>query len=89
MYDFQHLLNQYRALWNNRSLETDNSEGTLREAIKRELKDENSHPRIRRPLYEKFYFAVKRINDSSILLEDKHSLINLHIEILEEIKKES
>ncbi|WP_077213650.1 hypothetical protein [Bacillus dakarensis] len=88
MADYNYLLNQYRQLWNNRVLAVeDNSEQTLIDAIKRELLDENSHPRIRKNKHEKFFFAVKRITQSELIEEDKVNLINLHIELLEQLKK--
>lgn len=84
----EHLLSQYRLIWNNRRLESsgDNPQEVLQEAIKRELLDENSHPRIRRPLYEKFYSAIKRINDSTLSAEVKVELTAIHFQIAEEIK---
>lgn len=84
----EHLLSHYRLIWNNRRLESvgDNAQEVLHEAIKRELLDENSHPRIRKPLYEKFYSAIKRINDSILSAEVKNELITLHIDIIEQIK---
>lgn len=84
MADFDHLLNEYRKLWNNRVLAVrDSSEETLVDAIKRELLDENSHPRIRKNKHEKFFLAVKRISQSKLTDMDKINLINLHIELLE------
>ncbi len=85
--NFDHLLNEYRKLWNNRKLTGDDeAELLLKEAIARELKDENSHPRVRKPLYEKFFLAVKRITSSSLDDVDKNALIELHIEQLESMK---
>ncbi|WP_274854713.1 hypothetical protein [Bacillus methanolicus] len=86
--DYGYLLNQYRSIWNNRLLKSDDSsEVILNEAIKRELLDENSHPRVRRPVHEKFYLAVKRIAESSLNEEDKLALITLHIQVMEMIKQ--
>lgn len=84
----QDLLNGYRSLWKNRQLgETaENSEAILIDAISRELKDENSHPRIRKPPADKLYLAVKRISDSNLNGEMKLELIEKHIEIYESIK---
>jgi hypothetical protein len=85
--NFTHLLNEYRKLWNNRKLAGDeDAEAVLKEAIERELKDENSHPRVRKPLYEKFFLAVKRVTGSNLDAADKNSLIKLHIEMLERMK---
>lgn len=85
------LLADYRMLWNNRLLETDgfNSELTLKEAVKRELLDENSHPRVRNNKFEKYYSAVTRIVNSTTLNDDtKILLIKVHNEVLEELIKE-
>ncbi|WML40216.1 hypothetical protein RCG19_00580 [Neobacillus sp. OS1-2] len=84
---YQFLLEEYRSIWNNRSLPTrdQTSEETLIEAIKRELLDENSHPRIRKDKYEKYYSAVKRVMASQISLDSKGKLIEMHIEVMEEI----
>ncbi|MBO0958320.1 hypothetical protein J1P26_01125 [Neobacillus sp. MM2021_6] len=85
--NYQFLLEEYRSIWNNRSLSTrdQTSEETLIEAIKRELLDENSHPRIRKDKYEKYYSAVKRVMASQISLDSKGKLIEMHIEVMEEI----
>ncbi|MGG3470117.1 hypothetical protein ABES02_21855 [Neobacillus pocheonensis] len=81
------LLKQYRSIWNNRLLGADekSSEEILLEAIKRELLDENSHPRIRKSKYEKYYSAIRRVIDSSIAGEAKLLLIELHNEIMDEL----
>lgn len=87
-YNYHYLLSQYRLIWKNRKLDAieSNSKDVLREAISRELLDENSHPRIRRSMLEKFYLAIKRITDSALSAEVKVELISLHIQIAEEIK---
>jgi hypothetical protein len=84
---FDELLEEYRQIWNNRILETEGkgSEVTLFEAIKRELQDENSHPRIRKNKYEKYYSAIKRVINSTISLEAKLLLIEIHNEVMEEL----
>ncbi|MBT2699272.1 hypothetical protein J7E79_17965 [Bacillus sp. ISL-40] len=84
---FDELLEEYRQIWNNRILETEGkgSEVTLVEAIKRELQDENSHPRIRKNMYEKYYSAIKRVINSTISLEAKLLLIKIHNEVMEEL----
>ncbi|ALC90220.1 hypothetical protein AM500_10825 [Bacillus sp. FJAT-18017] len=86
--DYQHLLTEYRKLWNNRQLEESNllnSEETLKEAIRRELLDENSHPRVRKGKYEKFYTASKRLLASSLKDSDKTSLLEIYVEIMENL----
>jgi hypothetical protein len=81
---FDSLLAEYRTIWNNRALVTvgNKSEEILKEAIKRELLDENSHPRIRKNRYEKYYSAVKRVVNSTISQEAKLQLIVVHNEIM-------
>lgn len=82
---FDDILQQYRLIWNHRTLNQGlSSEAILKDAITRELKDENSHPRVRRTSYEKFYSAVKRIEQSSISNKIKLQLLGLHIELMEE-----
>jgi hypothetical protein len=85
---FLYLLNSYRSLWNNRQLDyTDSSaEAVLKEAIKRDLLDENSHPRIRKNKEEKYYLAIKRIVESSLHEKDKLQLIQLYTESLTEFR---
>jgi hypothetical protein len=77
---FDLLLTDYRSLWNNRLLlnNGEDSEQILKEAIQREINDENSHPRIRRNKYEKYYLASKRIIESNIPNDSKLALIELH-----------
>jgi hypothetical protein len=84
---FDALLGEYRLVWNNRLLgsEGKGSEETLFEAIKRELLDENSHPRIRKNKFEKYYSAIKRVIDSTVSQEAKLLLIKIHNEVMEEL----
>lgn len=85
--NFNQLLKEYRTLWNNRLLSGDEeAEYILKTAITRELKDENSHPRVRKSPYEKFYFAVKRVMESHLTENDKQLLIQVHLEMMENIK---
>lgn len=85
--DYEKLLNEYRKLWNNRKLEEDiNTENILKEAISRELRDENSHPRVRKTIFEKFYLAVKRIAHSDLDDTSKAELIHMHIHEAEGLK---
>jgi hypothetical protein len=65
------------------------SEETLIEAVKREMLDENSHPRIRKNKFEKYYSAISRITQSTISNEAKVSLIHVHNGIMEKLIKES
>lgn len=84
---FDELIEEYRRIWNNRLLGTEDktSEETLLEAIKRELLDENSHPRIRKNKFEKYFSAIKRVSDSTVSLEAKLLLIKIHNDVMEEL----
>lgn len=83
---YDSLLNQYRAIWHHRLLEANlTSEEILKEAISRELKDENSHPRIRKSIYEKYYYSTKRLLESSISEEARGQLLALHLEIMKNL----
>ena len=87
--NFDELLTEYRMIWNNRILAaSDSSEETLTEAVKRELLDENSHPRIRKNKFEKYFSAVNRITQSPISNEAKVSLIQLHNDVMEDLIEE-
>jgi hypothetical protein len=90
-FTFDELLAEYRMIWNNRLLAASDrsSEDTLKEAVKRELLDENSHPRIRKSKFEKYYSAINRITQSTISNEAKVSLIHLHNGVMEQLIKES
>lgn len=89
--NFDELLAEYRMIWNNRMLAASDrsSEETLIEAVKRELLDENSHPRIRKNKFEKYHSAISRITQSTISNEAKVSLIHVHNGIMEKLIKES
>ncbi|WP_075981991.1 hypothetical protein [Bacillus massilinigeriensis] len=86
MIDYTFLLNEYRLLWNNRRLmEEGTDESVLKNVILKELKDENSHPRVRKSSAEKYFLAVKRILNSTLSLNTKLLLIQLHTELMDEI----
>jgi hypothetical protein len=89
-FNFDELLAEYRRIWNNRLLAVydKSSEDTLKEAVKRELLDENSHPRIRKNKFEKYYSAINRITQLTISNEAKVALINLHNGVMEQLIKE-
>ncbi len=85
---YDHLLQQFRSLWSGRKLDSGgDSEQTLKEAIKRELLDEYTHPRLRRSLYEKFYLAVERILQSSLPAGDKLDLIEMYKDTAETLRR--
>ncbi|CAM4053988.1 hypothetical protein [Mesobacillus thioparans] len=87
--EFGKLLDEYRMIWNNRRLKSGLSpEEILRDAILRDLRDENSHPRARKSLKDKYYLATKRIIDSSLSTESKIKLIRLHLELTDAIQQD-
>jgi hypothetical protein len=89
-FNFDELLDEYRRIWNNRLLTASDgsSEDTLKEAMKRELLDENSHPRVRKNKFIKYYSAINRITQSTVSNEAKVALIHLHNDIMEILIKE-
>jgi hypothetical protein len=84
---FDALLEAYRQIWKNRLLisEGNSSEKILKETIKRELLDFNSHPRVRKSKEEKYLSATKRIIESDLTSEEKVSLIKVHLEIVSQL----
>ncbi|MGM0839730.1 MAG: hypothetical protein ACQEWE_03310 [Bacillota bacterium] len=84
---FEALLEAYRQIWKNRLLisEGTSSEMILKETIKRELLDGNSHPRVRKSKEEKYLSATKRIIDSDLTSEEKVSLIKAHLEMVSQL----
>ncbi|MBM7584210.1 hypothetical protein JOC86_000747 [Bacillus pakistanensis] len=89
MNDDKLLLQSYNQLWNNRTLPIDTQAPltVLLDAITRELLDENSHPRVRKAKEVKFFFAIKRISASALPSEVKLQLINLHIQVLTQLRE--
>lgn len=87
-FDYQVLLSAYRTLWANRALAAEeNAKETLMEAILRDLKDELTHPRVRKSPYIKFYGASKRILDSDLPFENKCALLKLHAQLMEGLEQ--
>lgn len=83
--DYVHLLNAYRKLWTNRSLqlnndkgENKNEQGLLYETIKKDLLDEMTHPRVRQPADVKLQWAVKRIEEADLDQTSKDGLLSLY-----------
>ncbi|WP_235867318.1 hypothetical protein [Priestia abyssalis] len=79
--EYVHLLNAYRRLWTNRSLQLNNDKNEqdlLYETIKKDLLDEMTHPRVRQPANVKLQWAVKRIEDADLEQELKDGLLSLY-----------
>ncbi|MGG4168354.1 hypothetical protein ABEW00_12960 [Rossellomorea vietnamensis] len=87
---FNDLLISYRQIWKNRMLMEDDfsAEQVLKEAIKRELEDANSHPRVRKSIEVKYFTSTKRITESTLTNDDKVALIQLHIEMADGLMEE-
>ncbi|KMJ58041.1 hypothetical protein AB685_14585 [Bacillus sp. LL01] len=85
------LLDLYGQLWNCRSLPyaIGKGENVLYQAIRRELKDEWTHPRTRRKPVEKYAIAIKRIMDSPLKDSEQLLLMKVYTNVLDELKKES
>ncbi|KOO50656.1 hypothetical protein [Priestia koreensis] len=84
--NYEQLLSAYRTLWSSRALPTlETAEFTLKEAIQKELGDEMTHPRVRKPLHMKYHFALTRILESSLPEGDQLALIRLHHTLYEEL----
>lgn len=85
--DVTELLDAYRQLWTKRELSVENGElETLKSAVEKELKDEMTHPRLRKNIYEKFQLAIKRIVFSSLNDTEKVELIAFHNNVLEKLE---
>lgn len=59
------IVKAYALLWNNRSLTSDDAEAVA-EAIDLELLDKRTHPRLRKPMLEKYVAAIQRIVNSQL-----------------------
>lgn len=85
--DAKELLDAYRQLWTKRVLPVENGElKTLKSAIEKDLRDEMTHPRLRKNKYEKFHLAIKRIVFSSLNDSEKVGLIVFHNNVLEKLE---
>ncbi|TDL34814.1 hypothetical protein E2R51_03580 [Jeotgalibacillus sp. S-D1] len=75
----QQLLHAYKSLWKERSIPSEQSPAeTLSAAVKKELKDELTHPRLRKSPSEKLYLAFDRIVHSSLTEKEKANLLHFY-----------
>ncbi|MDZ5669919.1 hypothetical protein [Bacillus stercoris] len=81
------IVKAYASLWNNRSLAHDNAEAVA-EAIDLELLDKRTHPRLRKPMLEKYFAAIQRIVNSQLEPSVKYQLVKLHTKRAEYLKEE-
>lgn len=74
------LLEAYASIWNNRKLMKEKEEPlhVLSELIRRELLDENAHPRARKPIHEKFHLSINRVMESSLTDEEKTAIVSVY-----------
>ncbi|WP_163100879.1 hypothetical protein [Peribacillus alkalitolerans] len=80
------LLKCYQQIWNNRNItDGEDPSGVLHELIKRELLDENSHPRIRKSKYEKFYMSIARLIESTLHENEKSALLQQYLNIMKNL----
>ncbi|MCM3673222.1 MULTISPECIES: hypothetical protein [Peribacillus] len=81
----EELLEAYLSIWNNRKVTDGGGKEVLSELIRRELLDENAHPRARKPVLEKFYLCIKRVMESTLSEEMKNSIVLVYITELERL----
>lgn len=79
------LLEAYLSIWNNRKVTDGGGREVLSELIRRELLDENAHPRARKPVLEKFYLCIKRVMESSLSEEKKNAIAMAYVNELERL----
>lgn len=79
------VLEAYLSLWNNRKVPDGGGREVLSELIRRELLDENAHPRARKPVLEKFYLCIKRVMGSALSEEMKNAIVISYVTELERL----
>jgi len=86
--NYINLLERYRELWSNRNLSATNQDSAkevLEETIRKDINDEMTHPRVRKDPSIKFYWAIKRIEESDMDMHFKMALIQFYIDAMENI----
>lgn len=84
----EELLQAYLSIWNNRSVQCEqqqDKEGILSELVRRELLDENAHPRVRKSVFEKFYYSMKRLSESDQSNDKIHALTKVYLSQMEQL----
>ncbi|MGG4268554.1 hypothetical protein [Peribacillus simplex] len=79
------ILEAYLSLWNNRKVPDGSGMEVLSKLIRRELLDENAHPRARKPILEKFYLCIKRVMGSSLSEKMKNAIVMSYVTELERL----
>lgn len=77
----EELLKAYLSIWNNRSIQPVHQDqgAILSELIRRELLDENAHPRVRKTVFEKFYHSMKRLTESGLPSDKIRALTTIYL----------
>ncbi|MBS2969252.1 hypothetical protein J9317_10800 [Metabacillus sp. KIGAM252] len=84
----KHLLECYRKIWHNRKLGSDlPARAALEDAMRRDLLDEGTHPRVRKSLDQKYDISVSRVTESSLKDEEKMELAAAYAAVLAILKK--
>jgi len=73
----------YKKLWNERTIDPPSVESL----IQIELLDEQTHPRLRKSKYEKFFYAIKRILQSNLDDDEKLVLIQIYSKQLDKLNE--
>ncbi|PJN87761.1 hypothetical protein [Bacillus sp. mrc49] len=79
------LLEAYLSIWNNRKVTDEGGADLLSELIRRELLDENAHPRARKPQPEKFYLCIKRVMESQLSEDMKNAIVVVYLAEMEKL----
>lgn len=84
---YEGVLTAYLSLWQNRQVNGQDltAEQILQELVRRELLDENAHPRARKSMHEKFYLSVKRLSESPLSESVKSAIVALYVTEFERI----
>ncbi|KSU87864.1 hypothetical protein AS180_11130 [Priestia veravalensis] len=79
------MFSAYQKLWVNRSFSNQDNlsvKEKLSYAIQKDLRDEMTHPRVRKSPEVKYELAVQRINNSSLAHSEQLALIDLYTKLL-------
>lgn len=88
-FNYDELLEAYKSLGKNRILATEHdAEATLKKTFMKELKDENSHPRVRTTPHVKFYLGTKRILNANLDPVVKIQLLQVYTSLMEQFLQE-
>lgn len=87
-YSSEELLQAYLSIWNKRSIQhghQQDKEEILSELVRRELLDENAHPRVRKPIFEKFYYSMRRLSESDLSSDKIRALTKVYLSEMEQL----